>query len=103
MELVCQVRKRPKSDRTTALSPKARAEQELVLEVPQSATVENIGGDTFKPYSCIEDNVVAKDPNEPQLPSVEVFTPEGKHVAQRRSLGAWALWSSKKKSNSGQH
>jgi hypothetical protein len=82
VELVCQVRKR----------------RQRVQEVPVLPQRE--GGDAL---SHLDEPAVTPKRREPKSransqddefprPIVEVFTPEGRHVGQRKCMGAWLLW-----------
>ncbi len=89
VELVCQIRRRRRYGMTDS-SPKASLSQ------MKETTVEDRRGDqsdglTFKPYAPALENVLS-GPDAPSFPSVEVFTPEGKHISKRIPLGAWTLW-----------
>jgi genetic interactor of prohibitins 3, mitochondrial len=82
VELVCQVRKR-----------RQRTRESAVLHQQE-------GGDAL---SHLDEPPAAPERREPKSPDnspdedfprpiVEVFAPEGKHVGQRRCMGAWLLW-----------
>lgn len=82
VELVCQVRKR--RQQTQGVSVFTQQE----------------GGDAL---SHLDETFNMQEPHEPKSqnssqddefprPLVEVFTPEGKNVGQRKCMGAWGLW-----------
>ena len=87
IELVCQVRRRRRyqpasSPEVSVIEHNDRTHAEIGVE-PE--------GTTFKPYAPALESVPAS-PDSPNFPSVEVFTPEGKHISKRIPLGAWTLW-----------
>lgn len=70
VELVCQVRRRRQSARSVvAASPDGDALQRVDRIIAPTT----------------EDNAF-------DLPQVEVFTPNGEHVGQRKSMQAWKIW-----------
>ena len=77
VELVCQVRRR----KNVSVAERENADAASFLEqhVPTAA-----------PPISLPDTI-RYDGDFP-LPVVEIFTPEGKHVGQRSSMGAWHLW-----------
>jgi hypothetical protein len=69
VELVCQVRRRRQAVRSVVAGP-----------------------DGDPPNYLERTKALAADDNEFGLPQVEIFTPDGKHIGQRRSMQAWKLW-----------
>jgi hypothetical protein len=82
VELVCQVRKRRQHTPEVITLRQSEGGDALSHLDEPSVTQERREGD--KPEN-------SKDDGFPR-PIVEVFTPEGKHVGQRRCMGAWLLW-----------
>ncbi len=83
VELVCQVRKRRQSIAENSVPPAPEGGDALSHLEEQFPTpmIKHIGRKSDTP-----------DDDFPR-PVVEIFTPEGKHVGQRRCMGAWDLWS----------
>jgi len=82
VELVCQVRKRRRRTPEVITSRQSEGGDALSHLDEPSVTQERREGD--KPEKSEDDGF--------PRPIVEVFTPEGKHVGQRRCMGAWLLW-----------
>jgi hypothetical protein len=79
VELVCQVRKRRQRPQEEPIIPQQEYRDALShLDEPSVTLVR-------KSQEKSEDDGFP-------TPMVEVFTPEGKHVGQRRCMGAWLLW-----------
>ena len=77
VELVCQVRRRRQPQQTVfPACPKGDA----LSHLEQTAAP------------------VVDDSGDFELPRVEVFTPEGKHVGQRKTMQAWKLWQDSQRS-----
>lgn len=86
IELVCQVRKRSTSQ------PKPRA-----AAYSNSVSDEKENNGSFQPVKGNSDFVplgsaVHDSEDQVSLPTVEVFSPNGKHVSSRPSLDAWRRW-----------
>jgi hypothetical protein len=82
VELICQVRKRrqPPPEGTTMRQSEG-GDALSHLDEPSVIRGRHEGG---KPENSEDDGF--------PRPVVEVFTPEGKHVGQRKCMGAWLLW-----------
>ncbi|RMZ86842.1 hypothetical protein DV736_g5930, partial [Chaetothyriales sp. CBS 134916] len=74
VELACQVRR-------------GRHQRPSTFSAPDEATFK-----PFTPEMAHSGLGVDLGRRPSSLPAFEVFTPEGKHVAQRRPMGAWMLW-----------
>ena len=89
VELVCQVRRRRQTKSTNVIPQVAPSPDEsMVLEARADANEEEV---TFQPYAPALETPPPKT-DSPSFPSVDVFTPEGKHISKRTPLGAWTLW-----------
>jgi len=96
VELVCQTRRystpRPVPSILAAENPTSNTDPTKADSLPLSEP-------GFMPFS----KVVSPERSETeQFPTVEVFSPKGKHVSKRASLSAWIRWTEgrKKESNS---
>ena len=86
VELVCQVRKRRQRKPEISALPQQEGgdalshldEPSVTINSPEDKSQDNFQGDGFP------------------RPVVEVFTPEGKHVGQRKCMGAWLLWNERR-------
>lgn len=79
VELVCQVRKRRQRPQDEPIIPQQEYRDALSHLDEPSVTLVRKSQET------------SEDDGFP-TPMVEVFTPEGKYVGQRRCMGAWLLW-----------
>ena len=82
VELVCQVRKRRERTPEVLVLPQREGGDAL-------SHLEDLSGASNRRELNSREN--SRDEEFPR-PIVEVFTPEGKHVGQRRCMGAWLLW-----------
>ena len=87
VELVCQVR-RSRRPSPSQNSPETTQSGSSNISITSEAPNDEFA---FKPYTP----ALATSSNSPEkshFPTVEVFTPDGKHISQRIPLGAWTLW-----------
>lgn len=102
VELVCQVRKR-RQHRVQSTSDLVYHEHQKPLNDAESPLVEQIAVSEpeFKPFAKqppLEDSI---DVAEFELPKIEIFSPNGKHISQRPSLSAWTRWNGDRKAKNG--
>lgn len=90
VELVCQTRRVSDPLKTLALLAPMSETSPTDL---QDAEVSSTSDPQFAPFSKITtpERIVTKD-FRTDYPTVEVFTPKGKHVSSRVSLSAWPSW-----------
>lgn len=82
VELVCQVRKR-----------RQRPPEEPILPQQQyNDALSHLDEPSVTPERRERKSQEKSEDDDFPRPIVEVFTPEGKHVGQRRCMGAWLLW-----------
>ncbi|ETN43487.1 uncharacterized protein HMPREF1541_02646 [Cyphellophora europaea CBS 101466] len=81
VELVCQVRRKPREK--IFMDPNSLADGEHTELSPGSDL--SLPHTAFKPYS-------PQLQQQSQHPTVEVFTPNGEHVSSRMSMSAWSIW-----------
>ena len=82
VELVCQVRKR-----------RQQPQEDPILPPPEyNDALSHLDEPPVAPVRCERKSQQSSDDGDFPRPIVEVFTPEGKHVGQRRCMGAWLLW-----------
>lgn len=82
VELVCQVRKR-----------RRRAPEEPILPQQEyNDALSQLDEPSITPYRPARKSRGPAEDDDFARPVVEVFTPKGKHVGQRRCMGAWLLW-----------
>jgi len=99
IELVCQVRKRRQTAHTEP-HPSCEDAASPTSSAIRPAVISDLGN-TFNPFSS-PSSVQTSFPGQMDdasfsFPQVEIFTPHGKHVSQRKPLGAWLLWDSGRK------
>ncbi|KAK5072989.1 hypothetical protein LTR64_000604 [Lithohypha guttulata] len=92
VELVCQVRRRGVSQPASeAVAPAAQKIEDAPSRDPQHSPRD----DDFAPFG--QRPFSANQEKTFQFPKVEVFSPNGKHIAQRPSLQAWMRWTEGRK------
>ncbi|KIW09968.1 hypothetical protein PV08_11744 [Exophiala spinifera] len=93
VELVCQVRKKPRAPPPTGLPDETTGEAMNERDVPTSDDL-SIGSTGFVPFSASISKGGASD--RPGYPRVEIFTPEGRFIGQRECLDVWQMWNTGK-------
>ena len=89
VELACQVRRHRRRTSLSPIIPTKPVKHADTLETLETSQAD--GEAAFKPFTP-HFGGAGDASTQPGLPTFEVFTPNGKHVVQRKPLGTWMLW-----------
>lgn len=98
VELVCQVRRRSRTAQPASMLVAHESQEASRASGPPSTERNPAPEPEFAPFAR---QPPLEEVTEFQSPKIEVFSPNGKHVAQRPCLQAWTRWNGDRKEKNG--